>query len=399
MGGSGSNSNHSDLGYGDREHERARARLGRAQAAVAAAQRHLLDVLLDCAQSEVWRSDGCADLAHWVSVHLGISEWMARRWVGAALALRNLPHIARALETGVLPLDKVIELSRFATPATDAALVPWAATATTPAIRRRADREKRGPLDEVVALERTRHLSFFWMRDGETEVLDLYGRFPADQGAVLAKAIDRLARRLPDVAERDEDDSELGDNDVTLDERRADALVALASRAIASDQDPDRATIVVHAPVEALAGDAPGCEIEHGPVIHPETMRRLACDARLQVVSHGADGVVVGVGRSARIAPPWLVRQLRHRDGGCTFPGCGRRWFLHAHHIVHWGRGGPTDLGNLVLTCTWHHKLLHEHGWSVALGPGERALWRTPGGRSFEPFLVRAGPDVMPRGA
>jgi hypothetical protein len=32
---------------------------------------------------------------------------------------------------------------------------------------------------------------------------------------------------------------------------------------------------------------------------------------------------------------------------------------------VHWVRGGPTDLDNLVLLCHRHHWLVHEGGWQL----------------------------------
>ena len=42
---------------------------------------------------------------------------------------------------------------------------------------------------------------------------------------------------------------------------------------------------------------------------------------------------------------------------------------------------------NLVLVCTFHHKLLHEGGWSVCL-KGRVAEWYKPDGRRYDP-----GPD------
>jgi hypothetical protein len=221
-------------------------------------------------------------------------------------------------------------------------------------------------------------LRYWWFDDGRR--LGLEGSFGADQGAVVAKALDRMANRLPDIVQ---DDDEVVSWEESLDARRADALVALCSNRIAVDADPDRATVVVHADLEALLGVGCG-EIERGPVIHPETLSRLSCDARLQVALHDHSGNAVGIGRTSRIAPPWLVRQLRQRDGGCTFSGCECRFFLHAHHIHHWGRGGPTDLDNLVLMCNFHHKLVHEYGWNVELDANGTTKWFRPDGREFE---------------
>ena len=50
-------------------------------------------------------------------------------------------------------------------------------------------------------------------------------------------------------------------------------------------------------------------------------------------------------------------------------PGCGPRLFTHAHHVVWWEGGGRTDLDNLVLVCSFHHKLVHEYGWSLERDP------------------------------
>ncbi|HYM96915.1 MAG TPA: HNH endonuclease signature motif containing protein, partial [Candidatus Sulfotelmatobacter sp.] len=37
-----------------------------------------------------------------------------------------------------------------------------------------------------------------------------------------------------------------------------------------------------------------------------------------------------------------------------------------AHHVVHWARGGKTDLDNLILLCHRHHWMVHEGGWELA---------------------------------
>lgn len=84
------------------------------------------------------------------------------------------------------------------------------------------------------------------------------------------------------------------------DARRADALVALCSANIASDADTDRATVVVHAALDALVSNESGCEIEGAGVIHPETARRLACIARVQVVLEDSAGQPVRLGRISR---------------------------------------------------------------------------------------------------
>jgi HNH endonuclease len=38
---------------------------------------------------------------------------------------------------------------------------------------------------------------------------------------------------------------------------------------------------------------------------------------------------------------------------------------MPGHHLVHWARGGTTDLDNLVLLCHRHHWMVHEGGWQL----------------------------------
>ncbi|MHA6622631.1 HNH endonuclease signature motif containing protein [Pseudonocardia sp. DLS-67] len=57
---------------------------------------------------------------------------------------------------------------------------------------------------------------------------------------------------------------------------------------------------------------------------------------------------------------------LTIRDGEtCQFPGCTHTRFLHAHHRRHWLFGGPTDIDNLVLVCSFHHGVIHDHGYRI----------------------------------
>ena len=116
------------------------------------------------------------------------------------------------------------------------------------------------------------------------------------------------------------------------------------------------------------------------------------------------DEITVRLGRKTRTIPVTMRRALKERDGGCRFPGCEHRRFLHAHHIRHWARGGETALGSLVLLCTRHHRLLQEGGYSVdhrvrfydPRGRPIRAAWKAPpvgpgGLRLDEPTRPHAG--------
>jgi hypothetical protein len=316
-------------------------------------------------------------MAHWLWMRYGISDWKARRWIAAARALETLPETAAAFARGELGIDQVVELTRFATPETEVELLAWARNAASGAIRHRAELAARPPIEEVRDVDRSRTLSWWWFDEGRR--FGLEAELPADQGAVVAKALTRLADSIPSMP---------GEEDPFFaDTRRADALVALARTHISRDADPDRATVVVHSSVDPLGPRDPGYEIEGGPAIHAATAQRMLCHARVQTVVEDGSGGVVGLGRMSRQPSAWMLRQIRHRDHGCTFPGCGSRRFTEAHHIVWWERGGRTDLENLSLVCFFHHKLVHEYGWSIHRADDGEIRWRRPDGTRF-----RSGP-------
>ncbi|HEX6327270.1 MAG TPA: DUF222 domain-containing protein [Jiangellaceae bacterium] len=111
-------------------------------------------------------------------------------------------------------------------------------------------------------------------------------------------------------------------------------------------------------------------DVMWGGLVSLSAVRRIACCAGIQRVVLDPAGAVLDVGREYRTATPAQFAALIARDGGCAFPGCTRpaSWCI-AHHIIHWADGGETNVDNLVLLCTWHHTVVHHHGWDVRLGP------------------------------
>jgi len=166
-----------------------------------------------------------------------------------------------------------------------------------------------------------------------------------------------------------------------LGQRRADALVSLASAAVAADADPDLATVVVHVEEKAFDDDHRVAEIE-GRVVAVSTVQSMLCDARVQVVVE-RDGMPVGIGRVSRTIPHWLRRLLKHRDNGCRFPSCENTKGVEGHHIRFWRHGGKTDLDNLISLCKRHHHVIHDDEWEIYGNPNERVEFRSPIGRVF----------------
>ena len=305
--------------------------------------------------SEAWREDGATSTTAWLAYRLGLSHRTAAEWVRLAGALRELPRTAAAFAEGLLSWDQLRAVVALATPDTDAEWAERAPTLSAAALEAMARQARVVTREQAEAAHARRSLRWRW--DHEHQWLRLSGRLADADGAVVVAALDRLAeQKAPDPVTGVYELHEV---------RAADALVELASTRLATDADADRATVVVHVGVDHAV-------IENGPPVSADTARRLACDARLQVVVDGPDGQPVGVGRTARTVPPWLARLVRHRDRGCRFPGCGRTRWTHAHHRRHWADGGPTDLDNLVQLCSAHHHLIHSDAWRIegdAAGP------------------------------
>jgi hypothetical protein len=73
------------------------------------------------------------------------------------------------------------------------------------------------------------------------------------------------------------------------------------------------------------------------------------------------------------------------RDRRCRFPGCGRpHTWCDAHHVTHWADGGDTALGNLVLLCRRHHRLVHEPGGFRMTMQDGRPVFARPDGSRLE---------------
>ena len=172
---------------------------------------------------------------------------------------------------------------------------------------------------------------------------------------------------------------------------RADALVAMARRAVTTLTDEtvlagerphllvhiDASALVAHADPGAAAGpdadpgSSPGaCHLDGGPALAAATACRLGCEGTMAVFVDDGKGNPLHLGDTTPAVTRRQKRALLTRDHGCRFPGCGARRYLHAHHIVHWARGGPTCITNLLLLCGRHHRLVHEGGFGVVANGG-----------------------------
>lgn len=395
-----------------------------------------------------WAGVGVASCAAWLSWTCSVSPATAREYVRIARSLPLLPQIDAAFAAGKLSYSKVRVLVTVAAEVDESVLLKQAEIQTVSQLERTVRAFRRGGGWQQ---EKERRASWRWDDDG---MLVVSARLPPDEGALLIAALEQSRKDTERTAEGGgdwSDDAVPGTASPVSDEdrrraaltrsdpcdvARADMLVTLAERALAAgtvdSSGDDRHLVVVHADLDQLAErqgqlpdsppgplsdplsnplpdpppdrlPGPRCHIENGPGLPRQVARRIACDAALvAVVHHVGAGEPLRLGRKTRPVSPAQRRALRIRDGGCRFPGCPRRTHLNAHHVRPWSLFGPTDLDNLVLLCRFHHMLVHEGGFTVAVRDrGSRVTFRDPrgepvsvpalpGSRGVRPTLVRA---------
>jgi hypothetical protein len=330
----------------------------------------------------------CRSCAHWLSWHCSLDLRAARERVRVGRALESLPLITSEFATGALSYSKVRALTRVATPTNESALVDLAKGATAAHVERAiqayrrvlsADDEKKAANERHAA----RFLRYEWDDEGS-----LRGSFriPPEMAAIFLAAISTARERVP--ADPEGENGPAGPSDPFA-ATNVDALTMMAEAFLASAPAAsrgDRFQIVVNADLDVLGEGAEGtCALDDGPALAPETVRRLACDASIVIAVHDAVDRLVGTSKKAPAIPASTRRAIRRRDKGCRFPGCGGRAFTQIHHVKHRAKFGGNEMTNLVELCWFHHRLVHEGGWSVRMEA------------SGEVLAIRPNGNVLPR--
>ena len=366
------------------------------------ATHRLLVVLAEFDRRRGWEVGGHRCCADWLSFHTGIDRGAARERVRAARALTTLPAIGEAMSQGRLSFSQVRALTRVATPETEDELLPLALENSTSRLERILRGWRRGNRRDEARwaeeIHQSRSLSVFPDEDGMYVVK---GVLPAEVGLLLMRALDAASDALFREEGKTPPEVDPEASRAAAARRRADAMGLLAERAMAagltteegapiSGTRPERYQVVLHVDESVLGGAATALphalrsHFDDGTRASAETCRRVCCDAAVVRVREAPDGEPLSVGRKTRVISPALRRALELRDGGCRFPGCNCR-FTDAHHVQHWATGGETSLRNCLLLCHFHHRLVHEGGWSIRWWGKGRPVFIDPrGGERFD---------------
>ncbi len=362
---------------------------------LAAGECRWLLLLSEFDQREGWTGWGLQSCAHWVSHRCGLGLQAAREKLRVGRRLGELPLVREAFAAGELSYSKVRAVCRVARPETEATLLEMARYATTAQLEEivRTYRTVTGQEELRNANDRhdARFARWYWDDDGS---LVVSARLSPEDGAVVLAALEAgRAAAEPPAAPTPGGSGDSAES-LLAEAKRAEAFVAMAKLALSAPADgspPAPEVVIVDRATLSGVSDDGRCHLDGGVAIPPETARRLACDATVAAMIEAANGTPLDVGRKRRTPPAPLRRALRRRDGGCRFPGCGSRRFLHAHHIVHWINGGETKLVNLILLCGRHHRLVHEGGYRIDILGDHAFAFHDPAGR-----LIPASPPPTP---
>jgi hypothetical protein len=232
-----------------------------------------------------------------------------------------------------------------------------------------------------------RSLSWQWDEDGS---LVVRARFTPDEGAALIAAIEALVPPrdpvrhpvppAPDDLDERAREQEPGPAVDRVAARRADALLALVHADTGDGEtgpvvERGNTQVIVHLDVGTGAA-----RLEGGPEVPAATAERLSCDARVQLLLNDRTTNRMYFGRNRRLASPAQIAALTVRDGAvCQFPGCSHTHHLHAHHGRSWLQGGRTDIDNLILICSYHHQVIHDHVYRIRRLAGQWEFRRPDG--------------------
>ena len=375
-----------------------------------AATYKLLVMIHEFDRDGLWKLEGVHSCAHWLNWKCGIGMGAAREKVRVANALARLPKISEAFSKGEVSYSKVRAMTRIANEKNEDYLLTVARHGTAFHIEglvakyRRCERLRE--CENANNQEVRREVWHTYDHDGS---LVFHGRLPAEKGALVLKALEMAAQRA--------------EEEIPAEKRlqsscaawMADALVELAESYLEhgceTSSTADRYQVVVHVAAETLESEAaddvsaetpsPAAAdeeisaetsalfqthfsyLEDGPGVSAETSRRISCDASIIRILDDEKGEPLSIGRKSRVIPPAIRRALKARDDGCRFPGCTHKHFIDGHHIKHWANGGETSMENLVQLCRFHHRLVHEGGFSCERTDDGGIMFSNPLGKEI----------------
>ncbi len=323
--------------------------------------------------SGAWALDGARNAASWIAVRCRIPIVQARRLVRRGREIRRLPFCGQAWSEGDINSAHVDALAVLRSDTTESALAR----------------------DEAMLVEQARTLRFesfvraaaYWKQladpDGTEEESkrrdqrDVYleasfrgmwfGKMTLDpvSGAIVSDELSRLEQELfeADWAQtrtRVGLEPNLIDLGRTPGQRRADALVKMATRSKTAPADGRRPTPLFSVLVdfETLSGRI--CELARSTVVSPGQLVPWLDEATIERAVF-KPGRRVEVSATSRLFTGATRRAIELRDRACTHPFCVEsKARCEVDHVVPYAIGGLTTQENGRLLCSFHNRLRNQ---------------------------------------
>ena len=329
----------------------------------------------------------------------GLSRQESRSQVKTAEALRDVPRLRDAVESGRVPVANAKRLAEAAgkTSAADveddgdllARPSRCALSSTKEARRWTVERQGDGGASEH-ARQRARRCVRVW--DGEDGMVHLRGEFDAVAGKRIGNRLRAVAGGMYDADKKSSGDA---GRRRSFDQCMADALDQLTATSGAGRGEP-YADICVVAHVDEDTGKLIA-ELPDDTRLPQSVLEELACNARFTGIVYDRRGRPIWRAHSVRRATKAQRQLLIARDGGCF--ACGAHPDIcDAHHVRPVSQGGATSLDNMVLACWSCHNKIHHFGWQIH-GPPDRRSLHPPEAATYGPAHAPDSPRMFEAGA
>ncbi|OBI67802.1 HNH endonuclease signature motif containing protein [Mycobacterium sp. E796] len=347
----------------------------------------IVEIVAEIDRDGLWGNTGARSIPALVAWKTGCSPANAHTIATVAGRAQEFPRCTGALRQGRLSLDQVGVIAERAGEGSDEHYAQLAAVATVTQLRTAIKLEPRPARDPRPEAGR----SFTKTTDEAGSCYRI--KLPHVDAAKFDAALASHREALFAAWKRDRGDGDAPSDAAPPLPNTVDALMRL----VAAGWDAEAArrphaqhtTVVVHLDVERRVGG-----LHLGPLLSDAERQYLTCDATCEVWFE-RDGRPLGAGRTTRTVNRRLRRALEHRHPTCAVPGCGATRGLHAHHIVHWEDGGPTELANLVLLCPYHHRA-HHRGLITITGPADQLIVTDDDGRPLSAGSLARPPNRPP---
>ncbi|ORA38037.1 HNH endonuclease signature motif containing protein [Mycobacterium aquaticum] len=361
----------------------------------------IVDIVAELERDELCGATGARSITAFVAWKTGVTPNNADTIVAVARRAEQFPLCTQALREGRLSLDQVGVIAERAADGSDAHFAELAAVATVTQLRTAIKLEPEpkpqpdpdAPTEPEPAVEPKRSFTKIEHDDSTTYQITL----PRLEAAKLDAGMRSHQEALIAAWKRDDDEGDQVSEQAPPFPNTVDAFMSLVEAGWAADvaarPHGQHTTVVVHVDLDKHS-EKPVAALHLGPVLTDDERRYLTCDATCEVWFE-RHGQPIGAGRAARTVNRRLRRALEHRDRCCAVPGCGATRGLHAHHIVHWEDGGPTDLDNMVLLCPYHHRLHHKGGITIT-GPAHQLTVTDATGRELHRGSLARPPTTPP---